>query len=120
RFRGQHLSVLGQCNIADSNPTALAEQVAEIYLEKDLAPKPKPVDEKPTIGADQAQGTYFSRDTLLVLRLAVRDGKLRSGSQELHPAGGSLYRTEAGGQYRFEGSKLVFVPAEGRTLTFER
>jgi CubicO group peptidase (beta-lactamase class C family) len=120
RFPDQHFTAIVQCNVADSNPSDLAQQVAEVYLEKQLAAKPAPVMEKATIAADQVAGTYFSSQSLTIRRLVSREGKLLIGNQELTPAGGSLYTTESGSKWRFEGSKLTIVPAEGRPDTFER
>jgi len=120
RFPDQHFSAIVQCNVADSNPTALAQQVAEVYLEKELAPKPAETAVKPTMAPEQLAGTYFSRETTLLLRLTERAGKLMVGNQELRPEGGSLYTSESGSQWRCEGNKLTLVPAEGRSDVLER
>jgi CubicO group peptidase (beta-lactamase class C family) len=120
RFPDQHFTAIVQCNVADSNPSDLAQQVAEVYLEKQLAAKPAPVMEKASIAADQLAGTYFSSESLTIRRLIAREGKLLAGNQELRPAGGTLYTSESAAKWRFDGSKLTVVPAEGRPDTFER
>jgi hypothetical protein len=120
RFPGQHFSAIVQCNVADSNPTALAQQVADVYLEKHLAPKPAETAVKPTMAPEQLAGTYFSRETMSLLRLTAREGKLMVGNQELRPVGGSLYASESGSQWRCDGNKVTLVPAEGRSDVLER
>jgi CubicO group peptidase (beta-lactamase class C family) len=96
RFPGQHFSAAVLCNFADTNPSALVHQVADILLAKDLKttdPKPAKASAKTTIipmTADQMAaiaGTYWMREEDDFQNILVKDGKLQLdlGDDGLHP-----------------------------------
>ncbi|HEX3554209.1 MAG TPA: serine hydrolase domain-containing protein [Thermoanaerobaculia bacterium] len=119
RFPDQRFSVVTLCNLASSNPTLLAQQVAEIYLAGQLqTATPPPVPAKTTTAGpagDLARyaGTFWGPATDTVHRVVARDGKLflsrRSGEDyELVPAGEGRF------EIRLPGSDpvvLLFPPA---------
>ena len=85
RFPEQHFSASVLCNFADTNPTALVHQVADILLAKELkapettAPKAAPATPVPALTADQMAamaGTYWSRKDDDYDIVQFKDGKL--------------------------------------------
>jgi CubicO group peptidase (beta-lactamase class C family) len=86
RFPGQHFSASVLCNFADTNPSALVRQVADIVLAKDLkvtAPTPakepeKAAAETPLTSEQMAAiaGNYWNGEDEFA-RVVVKDGKLQ-------------------------------------------
>ena len=75
RFPDEELSVICLCNLAQTHPSRLAQQVADIYL----ADKLKAFAPAPEIAADKLArlaGSYFCRPKGLLHRIEVRDGEL--------------------------------------------
>jgi CubicO group peptidase (beta-lactamase class C family) len=96
RFPEQHFSAAVLCNFADTNPSGLVDQVADIVLAKDLkAPAAAPVKASATIAATPltseqmgaVAGTYWHRDGDSFQRILVVDGKLQTdlSSDGVHP-----------------------------------
>jgi CubicO group peptidase (beta-lactamase class C family) len=97
RFPEQHFSTAVLCNFANTNPSALARQVADIVLASDLKPlAPAPAKEPATAvamtGEQMAKiaGTYWGREDDDFTKIRVKDGKLqmdvgRDDFQELKP-----------------------------------
>jgi CubicO group peptidase (beta-lactamase class C family) len=86
RFPEQHFSAAVLCNSADTNPTALVQQVADILLAKDLkAPEAAPAKEAakssgPKLTEEQMAplvGIYWNRENDAFEKIAVKDGKLQ-------------------------------------------
>jgi hypothetical protein len=86
RFPEQHFSATVLCNFADTNPSALARQVADIFLAKDLktsepAPTKEPAKaEVGTMSTEQMAamaGTYWKREDDDFRRIVVKGGKLQ-------------------------------------------
>jgi hypothetical protein len=93
RFPEQHFSTAVLCNFANTNPSALARQVADIVLARDLkAPAPVPTKEPATAVAMTGEqmatiaGTYRGREDDDFTRLRVKDGKLEMdvGRDDFH------------------------------------
>ena len=93
RFPEQHFSTAVLCNFADTNPSALARQVADIVLARNLkAPAPAPAKEPATAVAMTGEqmatmaGTYWGREDDDFTRLRVKDGKLQMdvGQDDFH------------------------------------
>ena len=101
RFPEQHFSAAALCNAADTNPTALVRQVADILLAKDLkAPESTPAKETAKssgapLSAEQMAalaGIYWNQEDDGFHKILVKDGKLQInlGGDEFHtlkPAG---------------------------------
>lgn len=112
RFPDQKLSVITLCNLGSANPTALAQEVTDLYLAGKLAPAPAAASpsQAPAAGnagnvgstagapVDTARYTgVFWSPAVGVRRVIARDGKLlyvrRQGSEsELASAGGDRFR----------------------------
>ncbi|HEX9941586.1 MAG TPA: serine hydrolase domain-containing protein [Thermoanaerobaculia bacterium] len=102
RFPDQKLSVITLCNLGSANPTALSQQVADLYLADKLAPvaaAPAAPSGPPAAGpVDTARyaGLYWSPASGLVRRIQARDGKLfysrgADSESELAPLGGDRF-----------------------------
>jgi CubicO group peptidase (beta-lactamase class C family) len=101
RFPEQHFSAAVLCNSAETNPSRLTRQVADIVLAKDLkAPEPAAAKELvkssgvPLTPEQMAAiaGTYWNRENDDFEKVLVKDGKLQINlsGDELHalkPAG---------------------------------
>ncbi len=96
RFPDQHFSAAVLCNSAETNPSALARQVADIVIAKDLKsqePTPSKEQEKSSASALTAEqmaaiaGMYWNRKNDGFESISVKDGKLQIefGSDEVHP-----------------------------------
>ena len=95
RFPEQHFSAAVLCNFANTNPSALVRQVADILLARDLkAPEPAPA-KKPANAAAAAMtaeqmatiaGIYWGREEDDFAKLRVKDGKLQMdvGQDDFH------------------------------------
>ena len=93
RFPEQHFSVAVLCNFADTDPSSLAHQVADIVLAKDLrAPAPAPVKETANAAAMTTEqmaaiaGMYWGREEDDFEKVQVKDGKLQMdiGRDDFH------------------------------------
>jgi len=98
RFPDQKLSVVTLCNLGTTNPTALAQRVADLYLADKLAPAEAVATAKPkapanvTVDASRYTGVYWSSTSGFVRRIIARDGKLfysrgQDSESELAPQG---------------------------------
>jgi CubicO group peptidase (beta-lactamase class C family) len=96
RFPEQHFSAAVLCNSAETNPSSLTRQVADIVLAKDLkAPEPAAAKEParssgaPLTAGQMAAiaGTYWNREDDSFEKVLVGDGKLliELGGSEVHP-----------------------------------
>ena len=88
RFPDQRFSVITLCNLENINPTALNNQVADLYLAKQLAPvaarpaptAPNQTAEKAapvTFAADDYIGSYRSAELNVTYRVEQSNGELR-------------------------------------------
>ena len=93
RFPEQHFSVAVLCNFADTDPSSLAHQVADIVLAKDLrAPAPAPAKETANGAAMTTEqmaaiaGMYWGREEDDFEKVQVKDGKLQMdvGRDDFH------------------------------------
>ncbi|HKI02349.1 MAG TPA: serine hydrolase domain-containing protein, partial [Thermoanaerobaculia bacterium] len=102
RFPDQKLSVVTLCNLGTTNPTALAQQVADLYLADKLAPAEAVAAANPkapasgNVDASRYAGIYWSSATGFVRRILARDGKLfyfrgQDNESELAPQGGGRF-----------------------------
>ena len=93
RFPEQHFSVAVLCNFADTDPSSLAHQVADIVLAKDLrAPPPAPAKETANAAAMTTEqmaaiaGMYWGREEDDFEKVQIKDGKLQMdiGRDDFH------------------------------------
>jgi len=135
RFPEQHFSVACLCNTT-INPGGLARQVADIYLAKELkdwkeAP-PAPITLEKTVELTEAQlasriGVYWRRDGDATFRATLDNGKLRIASSgpntrtDLQPLSETRFRVAGSAiEIRFEGSRLIVTPNDGKAQSFEK
>jgi CubicO group peptidase (beta-lactamase class C family) len=96
RFPDQHFSAAVLCNSAETNPSGLVRQVADIVLAKDLqAMESTPAKESAksaglTLTAEQMtaiEGLYWNRENDGFERIVLKGGDLQIefGSDEVHP-----------------------------------
>jgi CubicO group peptidase (beta-lactamase class C family) len=118
RFPTERFSVICLCNLANTNPTGLARQVADVYLADKLKAPAPPADAKaepaPAIHIPDEvlkgyAGLYRNPVTGAMRRLEFSDGKLRARRSanpnapldELIPSGAARFRI-AGAPVRVE------------------
>jgi CubicO group peptidase (beta-lactamase class C family) len=132
RFPDQKFSVITLCNLATANPSALAQQVADLYLADKLAPapaavsgaaaaagKPQPPAAGAAISTDEAAryaGLYWSPAGGIVRRIIARDGKLlysrgADNESELAPSGSDRFQMVGAPG----ASEISFPPAAAGT-----
>jgi len=118
RFPEQRFSVACLCNAGSANPSRLARDVADLYLEpKDTEPAAAPTE--PTVAVDAAllasyAGAYWRRDGDQIRKFAFQDGKLRlllGGDQRGPLRALAVDRFRAEGppfdEFRFEAGRLL-------------
>jgi hypothetical protein len=125
RFPEQHFSAAVLCNSAETNPSGLVRQVADIFLAKDLkATQPTPVKEPvksngAVLTTEQMAavvGTYWNRENDGFVKIWVKDGKLqisnsRDGDDDvrgLKPAGEGIFHVA---DVPSDNVEIRFVPA---------
>jgi CubicO group peptidase (beta-lactamase class C family) len=117
RFPTQRLAVAVLCNAGSANPGALADRVADVYL--DLAGVPPTDSVRPATIAPGAlaahAGVYLNRESGRALRLSVRDGELVQGRVPRSGGGGGTRIVPlSADRFSFgSGAEMVF-PAPGR------
>jgi hypothetical protein len=112
RFPRQRLSVIVLCNVAQSNPGALADRVADFYLSEVLDPVVAPTDSAtdtpanpvdafplPVAELRRYEGTYVSRELDATYRVEIREGRLH---WEIPGRRGAFMRPEAEDRFRSE------------------
>jgi hypothetical protein len=84
RFPEQHFSTAVLCNLANTDPTALARQVADILLARELKPPAHARDSAEASGAVMTgeqmatmAGVYWGREEDEFLTLRLKNGKLQ-------------------------------------------
>ncbi|HYV07008.1 MAG TPA: serine hydrolase domain-containing protein, partial [Blastocatellia bacterium] len=115
RFPDQRFSVACLCNAGNANPSALARQVAGIYLAGQLVDevnRSAPVAEVKLSEQQLAGklGVYWSSDSSDLARITLTNGKLfiaaAGGSSDLAPLGENRFRINARrGEISFESRK---------------
>jgi len=94
RFPEQHVSVAVLCNSAETNPSGLARQVADLVLAREIAAEEntpgagskdaaKPTSAAATVALSAEQmaaltGTYWNREDDAFVRIVTKEGKLEA------------------------------------------
>jgi len=141
RFPERHFSVAVLCNLAGTNPSALAQQVAEVYLAPAFAAAPEPrVPAQAATGPvalaardlERYAGLYRSPRTGELRRVRIRGDSLQLSNLvsvvPLDATGPDRFRvptTPPGPDVRFDASRptsqrLELMYASGDTLVLER
>lgn len=134
RFPDQRTSVIVLANRGDSNPSALANAVADIVLERELKPMPVAAGSEPAFAAGSEKltdaqtklvvGLYWEAKSDRLRRVAVSDGKAKYIRGIVDGPGASTPLVATGERtLRLAGIpqavELVFAPAEsGRPKRF--
>src|SRR5262249_52547030 len=74
RFPEQHFSPIALCNAGEANPTQLSYKVADVYLDKQLAPLPPPAPKPAEVKIDPRLldayvGDYSQPNTPILLNI---------------------------------------------------
>lgn len=106
RFPAQGFGVAVLCNLASSNPTLLAQRVADVYLASVLGPAPEPPkpDATPEVPVPAAElqaiaGVYWNAAEAIQRRFVFEEGKLHAVTPALvamKPLGGGRFVTSTG------------------------
>jgi CubicO group peptidase (beta-lactamase class C family) len=103
RFPDQKLAIVALCNGSSIAPGTLTRKVAEVYLGDLMKPVPSGVKVPDTELAALA-GVYFNDTTEQLMRVTVKDGRLRlaSGGPPVVALGGGAFAVgDAGTEWRF-------------------
>ena len=133
RFPEQHFSVATLCNLGSSDPTRRATQVADVYLNSVMKPKTvksaEADDEAPKKEAVKIQvtkedlvpyaGDYWSEETGVTYRLAVKDGALKVVAV-LDKIGIPRANNFAREDFRPTANDVFTVGEDGMTVKFKR
>jgi CubicO group peptidase (beta-lactamase class C family) len=142
RFPTERFSVITLCNLGSTDPTGLAQQVADLYLVDRLqqpeAPKPAPVQPasvasaSPSADLSSYAGLFFAPENGLVRRVYAQEGKLfyeraPGNASELAPLGGNRFAMVGApepAEARFVtssgGTREMHVgPTSGRPIVFQ-
>jgi CubicO group peptidase (beta-lactamase class C family) len=140
RVPEQGMAVAVLCNVSDANPTALARQVADLWVERRAAQTGPAVGPRPAPPAARAvqlpeselrryAGAFWNDRTATYRRIVLRDGKLfggQAGNQELVPLGDGVFQPLGqNGRIRFGSSdggaeQMEETSAAGARLEFRR
>lgn len=100
RYPDQQLAVAALCNASNSNPGTLTRQVADLFLGRALAPEAPLAKQAGAVSLTPAQlaanAGVYRRNSGDILRLEVRDGKLRlAQGPELLPVSETQFQLPA-------------------------
>jgi CubicO group peptidase (beta-lactamase class C family) len=124
RFPQQKFSVITLCNLGTSSPRRLANQVADIYLDAQLAPN-TPAAASAKVDPQPFVGKYRSADSHSVLILSVADGELSVYGLRLKPFDATHFTASEGLDMKFEAHegkplRLTLDSADSAPQVFER
>lgn len=105
RFPEQRFTVLCLCNLSNADPAGLAHQVADIYLEKLLQPRPgapQSVGSAAAIGL--FVGKYLDPVSHTVVAFTVDGDRLAWGGLPLGRIGDNRFQTAGGATLDFDGT----------------
>ncbi len=120
RFPERELSVACLCNLGGTDPSELARQVAEVYLESQMTPR-ETAAEAAFVTLSETElsaraGTYWDRASGNYLFLSSKDGKLL-----LESGGASAWFAPlSASRFVAESSSSAEISFEGETLSFRR
>jgi CubicO group peptidase (beta-lactamase class C family) len=132
RYPEQRFGVATLCNLAQTNPTQLAQRVVEVYLGDQMQPvtatATASVAEVAVAAAELAAlaGLYWNDRDAAARRFLVEDGrlKMRTGPEQtttLKATGSGRFVLENPTRtLTFESNRLTIAPDSGAPVTFER
>jgi len=110
----EHTTVAVLCNVTNAGPEGLLRRVVDIVLAERLAPVRETQVKAANVPLAELQpvtGLYRNRNDETVLRVELRDGRLRANGAELIPLGNRRFR-------RGMNTDITFDPANGGSLRY--
>jgi len=127
RFPTVRTSVACLCNLGSANPSALADNVADIVLAAQLQPKPRLAspDSRPPVAVsgerlEELAGYYENAATGAFRRVVVRNGALMAMGQQLTPVAPGVFVPQVPGvEFSFppraaDGAQEMRIVRDGR------
>lgn len=133
RYPHQRFGVATLCNLAQTNPTQLAQRVAEVYLGDQMqpmtasAPEAQPEVPLPAAELSALAGLYWNARDAIARRFVFEDGHLKAqtGQQQkttLKSIGNRRFVADGPTPTLivFDNNRVTIGPESGTTDTFER
>lgn len=115
RFPQQRLSVICLCNLGTSNPLRLSYQVADVYLEGQVAPDPQPAADA-KVDPQPFTGWYRNPESHSAHQLSAADGDIVALGTHFKPRDANHFVAAPGAEITFDRLQNGNVRA---TLTLE-
>ena len=115
RFPQQRFSVICLCNLGTSNPLRLSYQVADVYLEGQLAPDPQPAADA-KVDPQPFTGWYRNPESHSASQLSAADGDIVALGTHFKPRNANHFVAAPGAEIAFDRLQNGDVRA---TLTLE-
>jgi CubicO group peptidase (beta-lactamase class C family) len=115
RFPQQRFSVICLCNLGTSNPLRLSYQVADLYLQGQLAPDPQPATDA-KVDPQPFTGWYRNPESHSAYQLAAADGDIVALGRHFKPRNANHFVAAPGAEIAFDRLQNGDVRA---TLTLE-
>jgi CubicO group peptidase (beta-lactamase class C family) len=124
RFPKQKFSVITLCNVGTSNPRRLANQVADLYLDAQFAPK-TPAAASAKVDPQPFVGHYRNANSHSVLNLSVADGDLSVYGLRLKALDATHFTASEGLDLKLEAHegkplRLTLSSADSAPQVFEK
>jgi CubicO group peptidase (beta-lactamase class C family) len=124
RFPQQKFSVICLCNLGTSNPSRLAYQVADAYLEGQFSPEPSAAT-KPHVDPQPYIGWYRNSESHSVLEISAIEGDLAVFGQHFKPLGPARFALVPGPEMSFESQsggsmRMTLASKDSAPQIFER
>lgn len=124
RFPQQKFSVVCLCNLATSNPGRLSYQVADAYLEGQLAPEAKP-EASARVDVQPFAGWYRNIESHSALQLSAADGDVVALGTHFKPRDANHFAASPGAEIIFDraqnaGTRLTLAFEDAAPQVFER
>jgi CubicO group peptidase (beta-lactamase class C family) len=101
RFPQQKFSVITLCNLGTSSPRSLADKVADIYLEGQLAPN-RPANVAAQVDPQPFAGQYRNAESHSVLEVSAKDGDLMVYGMHFKPVDATHFAAAEGLDVAFD------------------
>ena len=115
RFPQQRFSVICLCNLGTSNPLRLSYQVADVYLQGQLAPDPQPAADA-KVDPQPFTGWYRNPESHSAHQLSAADGDIVALGTRFKPRNANHFVAAPGAEIAFDRLQSGNVRA---TLTLE-
>jgi CubicO group peptidase (beta-lactamase class C family) len=106
RFPQQRFSAIVLCNLSSAGTVGLAHQIADLYLQGDLAPVSATHVPSGFPGAETFAGTYLDPQTKTIYKFTAEGGNLMGWGE-------TLQRVAANQYYDLQGDNMTFANNNG-------